>query len=389
MENRYKFNSRAMFNSSILTSTILFLWFKKDSLVGLRPKLDKIHMLVLPQAGTVFFSGDPSGQSFIMLMFMLLLIDVQKIDRTISILPLASSRVADACGASFDCRNEIQKNNNQKYTGKNVKICVIDSGMDGRLPISASVCETVTFIDSPANEAAYPHGTKVVSVLSGCCIENYVDTRHAYDSNLMIAKIYGKIETDDSIPPELIEIATSWALEKGAHIVVAAFGSYRDFNEGTNAVSKGIDRLLESYPESSFVAAAGFVTGQEKVAVFNPAAAGSAFAISGWDRESGKHPDGGAASDRVSCIRFSGPHVIFYVRCDRNYSGSCVPMTEQFTGSSAACAYIAGILALYYEKYLHCKNKRTLILNEMIKNSTKPTGWLTERGGYGIPQPPH
>lgn len=388
MKSEYDFDWRGEFKYPSITSFLLRLVSVRDRNAGLRPFLTGDAMLALPTAGMVFYSDR-----------------LHPLTRWLLETTLWSRQRLTTCRPSPTRRPGAQRDNRPpsrlghpmptNRTGRRVRVCVIDSGLDARIAVNAWVTDTISLVDDHPERDSYGHGSKVAS--SMCGWQNDTQRQHgrAEGVELMIAKVYGKSPTDPCIRPELIEIAVSWALERGADIIVTCVGADRCIDNQPTEHSKGIARLLRSRPGARMFASVGL---SEDITcepgIMEPACANGVIPVAAWSLEFQDHPIPAARNDRYAKIVFSGLAQYgksAYVRHPANGGAPQVVYDQEFKQTSCACALVAATYAhrlSLQSPLVDAETAASAAMVEMIENCWRSSNWDGEYGGYGIPFKP-
>ncbi|MFI1280870.1 S8 family peptidase [Streptomyces sp. NPDC020858] len=177
------------------------------------------------------------------------------------------------------------------YTGKGVKVAVLDTGIDVNHPDFAGVIDgTASFVPGEAVTDVNGHGTHVAGTIVGSgAASGGVDKGVAPGADLYVGKVLGGAEGygQDS----WIMAGMQWAAESGADVVNMSLGdSYP--TDGSDPMSQTVDALSAQYG-TLFVIAAGNA-GPESISA--PGAAASALTVAATDKQ-----------DRLASFSSTGP----------------------------------------------------------------------------------
>lgn len=144
-----------------------------------------------------------------------------------------------------DRRNEIIEANylwNLNYTGKNITIAIVDTGIDENHPdLIGKIKAKESLVDTEGTEDGYGHGTHVASLAAGTGAASNGKYRgiapEAILLNVKVCDSYGQCSEDDIIS------GLEWAVQHNADIISMSLGGV-DITETyplNNAVKKIID----------------------------------------------------------------------------------------------------------------------------------------------------
>ncbi|MFB7337523.1 S8 family serine peptidase [Streptomyces adustus] len=166
------------------------------------------------------------------------------------------------------------------YTGKGVKVAVLDTGIDVNHPDFAGLIDgTASFVPGEAITDLNGHGTHVASTIVGSGAASGGDYKGvAPGADLYVGKVLGGAEGygQDS----WVMAGMQWAAESGADVVNMSLGdSYP--SDGSDPMSQAVDALSAKYG-TLFVIAAGNA-GPESISA--PGAAASALTVAATDKQ--------------------------------------------------------------------------------------------------------
>jgi subtilisin family serine protease len=104
------------------------------------------------------------------------------------------------------------------YTGKGVKIAVVDTGVDAYYSLEGKVSEERNFSEDPTSSDLNGHGTHVAGIAAG---DEDVYRGVAPGASLVSAKVFGE---EGEAPDYIVAVGITWAYEKGAHVVNLSLG---------------------------------------------------------------------------------------------------------------------------------------------------------------------
>ncbi|MET7492921.1 S8 family serine peptidase [Streptomyces sp900116325] len=166
------------------------------------------------------------------------------------------------------------------YTGKGVKVAVLDTGIDVNHPDFAGLIDgTASFVPGEAITDVNGHGTHVAGTIVGSGAASGGDYKGvAPGADLFVGKVLGGAEGygQDS----WVMAGMQWAAESGADVVNMSLGDTYP-TDGSDPMSQTVDALSEKYG-TLFVIAAGNA-GPESISA--PGAAASALTVAATDKQ--------------------------------------------------------------------------------------------------------
>ena len=128
------------------------------------------------------------------------------------------------------------------YTGKAIKICIVDSGVDSSHPdLSGSIMAEANFTTEAAGDLN-GHGTHVAGIAAGNgAASNGLYRGVAPEASLYVAKVLNRSGAGSQ---STVAAALEWAVEKEVDIVNLSFGTHRS-SDGTDFLSLACNRLVE------------------------------------------------------------------------------------------------------------------------------------------------
>ncbi|RZQ63919.1 S8 family peptidase [Amycolatopsis suaedae] len=232
------------------------------------------------------------------------------------------------------------------YTGKGVRIAVLDSGVDQTHPDLAGreVAER-NFTDAPDSVDRHGHGTHVASIAAGSG-PKYRGVAH--EASLLDGKVLG----DNGFGQESWIIAgMQWAAEQGATVVNLSLGG-RD-TPGTDPMEEAVNRLSREHG-TLFVVAAGN-TGTDG-SIDSPGSADAALTVGAVDRADGLAPfssrgprtgDGAIKPD----ITAPGVGIVAALHSAGTIGKPVEPGYTALSGTSMATPHVAGAAALLAQRH--------------------------------------
>ncbi|MEV0578610.1 S8 family serine peptidase [Streptomyces sp. NPDC050392] len=241
------------------------------------------------------------------------------------------------------------------YTGKGVKVAVLDTGYDPEHPdLKGRIAESQDFTGKGSTVDGHGHGTHVASTIAGSGAAS--DGRQkgvAPDADLLIGKV---LSDSGSGPTSSILAGMEWAVDQGADVVSMSLGS-DTAGQCATPLSDAVD-TLSAQSHSLFVVAAGNA-GPGKSTVGAPGCARSALTVAAVDRELGTASFSGrgdvfdAPDKHYLKPDIAAPGVgIVAARAKGTSMGT--PVNAFYTaanGTSMATPHVAGAAALLAQKH--------------------------------------
>lgn len=164
------------------------------------------------------------------------------------------------------------------YTGKGVKIAVLDQAVDVKHPdIAGRVVEARDFTGRPSDGEF--HGTHVASTALGGGVNDPTLKGVAPEATLLAGQV---CDAAGMCAESALLAGMQWAAESGATVINMSLGS--PDGAGTDLKEEAVNALTEKYG-SLFVAAAGNVYGSRTVS--SPSTANAALSVGAVDKQDG------------------------------------------------------------------------------------------------------
>ncbi|GAA1559312.1 S8 family serine peptidase [Kribbella hippodromi] len=267
------------------------------------------------------------------------------------------------------------------YTGKGVKIAVLDTGIDPNHPdLKGRIAATQNFSEAADTTDHYGHGTHVAGIAAGNgAASGGKYTGVAPDATLLNGKVLG----DDGFGSFSGIIAgMEWAVQQGASVVNLSLGG--EPSDGTDELSTALNRLSRS-SGALFVVAAGNCGGPGKEQVSSPAAADDAVAVGNLTRDGALNPTscrGPRLKDGALKPEISAPGTdIIAARAAGTDLGT--PIDANYTtlsGTSMATPHVAGTAALIAQAHPDWKAPQ---LKARLMSTADPQGARVDEEGAG------
>ncbi|MGW1091979.1 S8 family peptidase [Streptomyces sp. NPDC002596] len=238
------------------------------------------------------------------------------------------------------------------YDGSNVKVTVLDSGVDATHPdLAGRIAEAVDFTNSPKGAVdEHGHGTHVASTIAGTGqASDGLRRGVAPGAKLSIGRVCGP---DGSCAGSAVIAGMEWAAKSGADVVNMSLGGAP--SDGKDVLSQTVNTLSRTYG-TLFVIAAGNA-GPDSETVGSPGAADEALTVAAVDK-----------SDQMARFSSRGPRVgDGAVKPDISAPGVAIvaarakgtamgkPVDDYYTsasGTSMATPHMAGAAAIVAQQH--------------------------------------
>ncbi|MFF1495320.1 S8 family serine peptidase [Streptomyces sp. NPDC058304] len=235
------------------------------------------------------------------------------------------------------------------YTGKGVKVAVLDTGIDVNHPDFAGLIDgTASFVPGEAVTDVNGHGTHVASTIVGSgAASGGANKGVAPGADLVVGKVLGGPE--GSGQDSWVMAGMQWAAESGADVVNMSLGdSYP--TDGSDPMSQAVDALSAQYG-TLFVIAAGNA-GPESISA--PGAAASALTVAATDKQ-----DQLASFSSTGPLAYSGamkpdiaaPGVDITAARSQEMSGGGEGLYRTLSGTSMATPHVVGAAAILAQQH--------------------------------------
>ncbi|WP_371661902.1 S8 family serine peptidase [Streptomyces sp. NBC_00280] len=257
---------------------------------------------------------------------------------------------------------------NSGYTGKGIKVAVLDSGVDQTHPDLRGV-ETAqkNFSTSSDTKDRYGHGTHVASILAGSGAKSGGRYKGVAPG---VRLLDGKVLADDgSGAMSTVVSGMQWAVDQGAKVVNLSLG-YPD-EPGADPLEAAVARLSG---KALFVVSAGN-EGGETLTIKSPGSAPAALTVGAVDKK-----------DALAAFSSRGPNRDGLPKPDLTGPGEDItaalttqsgePSGEGYTsmsGTSMAAPHVAGAAALVLQQHPDWTGAR---LKALLTGSAKPNPLL-------------
>ena len=291
---------------------------------------------------------------------------------------VAGASAADTAEATWGV--QVTKADQTKFTGKGIRVAVLDSGINLDHPAFAGVPVVLrSFVNGPADRDDGGHGTHCASTICG---RPEATTGRKYSVapgvELYVAKIFDARQTS---PEEQTLMALSWALEKGCQIISLSVGG--QVQRGS-PYSKAFEEAARKALEHGALLIAGAGNNSSRAArklmpVNGPANCPSVMAVGAIDESlqiaNGSNPALNGEGGEVNLVAPGMAVLSAGLKQDMN----------RMDGTSAAVPFVAGIAALWAESDPLLRGKE---LWKKLEQTADPSVGSLADVGRGLVQAP-
>lgn len=243
------------------------------------------------------------------------------------------------------CLEQIGVKPSSRWTGKGVKVAVLDTGIDREHPdLAGRVVAYRNFVEGSSDNDVQEHGTHCAGIVAGSATPaNGPRYGVAPQCDLVIGKVLGD---DGRGWDDAIIDGMDWAVDQGARVISMSLGAPRAVNQPYSAVYEDLARNFnETTPGVLIVAAAGNEAQrpQRLAPVGNPAACPSILAVAAVDAQKQVAWFSCATMDQIGTVDLAAPGVDVV---SAKPGGS----TQSLSGTSMATPHVAGLAALYLQQ---------------------------------------
>ena len=246
-------------------------------------------------------------------------------------------------------------------SGKNINVAILDTGIFSHN--SLNILKQIDFTGEGTNDLN-GHGTHIAGIIASKDIKY---TGVAFDANLFNVKVlnqYGSGYASDVIK------GIEWAVDNGANIISLSLGAQLTNCDGTDAVSRSVDKASE---KSIVIVAAGNLGPGEKT-ISSPGCAKQAITV------------GATEGNNVASFSSRGPTADNRIKPDVVAPGVRITSTwinnefKSLSGTSMATPFVSGLIALLLEQD---STLTTSDLKEILSSSSTDLDLNENIQGYG------
>lgn len=256
------------------------------------------------------------------------------------------------------------------FTGKSVKVAVLDTGVDAGHPdLAGKVVAAKDFSGGQDATDRHGHGTHVASTIAGSGAASGGRYKGvAPDAGLLVGKVLGD---DGSGGWAEIISGMEWAADQGAKVINLSIGG--DDAEGVDPLEEAVNRLTRD-KGVLFVIAAGNEGEKGAGTVGSPGSADSALTVGAVDRADALAPfssRGPRVGDNAVKPEVTAPGVGIVAA---KAGGAPSDPYQAMSGTSMATPHVAGAAALLAQEH---PDWRADQLKAALAGTAKPTAGLT------------
>ena len=273
-----------------------------------------------------------------------------------------------------------------KYTGKNINICILDTGLYKNHPdFQQRNIIGKSFVDGESwDYDGNGHGTHVTGTSAGNIAK---DTQKRYgiasESNIFIAKVLS--DAGSGLTSGILD-GIDWAIEKDCRIISMSLGSSVQIGENPSPIFERVGRKALG-KNTLIIAASGNDSKRPQQVprpVSSPANAESIMAVGALDRNLtvANFSNAGINAADGGRVDISAAGVNVFSSYSINASDG--DLYKRLNGTSMATPHVSGVAALYFEAFPHLTAAEIWLKIE--KNARELQGQLLRDTGSGIVQ---
>lgn len=301
-----------------------------------------------------------------------------------SLLGSAGTGAATRAAAAFDESQttwglQITNAVNSRFSGRGVKVAVLDTGLDLMHPdLNSRTVVSQSFITGESVQDGHGHGTHCIGTACGSQSPSQLPRYGvAHDADIYAGKV---LNNQGSGIDRNILAGIEWAMNAGCDIISMSLGAMvlpgQPFSAAFEfAVQPVLDQGI------LILAAAGNDSGRpgSVLPVSHPANCPSIMAVAAIDDGQGvaSFSNGGVNPDGVVDIAAPGVNVLS--------SWPQPTLYRRLNGTSMATPHVAGIAALFAEANPKVRGRA---LGEMLTRTARDIGLPSSAGGVGLVQAP-
>lgn len=262
-----------------------------------------------------------------------------------------------------------------RYTGSGIRLAVLDTGFDAAHPdFQEREVTACSFVPEETSQDQHGHGTHCIGVAGGATDEEGQRYGVAPGANLFAGKV---LSDDGSGAQSWVLNGITWAAKNGCQVISMSLGSPVQAGEVYDIAYERAARFALS-KGALLVAAAGNDSDrslQRFCPVSSPADCPSILAIGAIDEELNVANFSNRAVNPSGLVDFVAPGVGIH-------SAWIMPTRYRtLSGTSMATPYVAGIIALLWEKYPEVSPAE---IEKILRETAERLPIATEDGGVGL-----
>lgn len=267
------------------------------------------------------------------------------------------------------------------FTGKGIKICIVDTGIDPDHPDFAGRIADMQDFTGEGVRDGHGHGTHCASIAAGTGAASNGKYRGvAPDATILVAKV---LASNGSGSTSDVMAGVEWAVQHGAHVISLSLGSDGSC-DGSDALSQTCDAAMQ---KGHVVCVAAGNAGPGASTVGSPGCAKLAITIGATDKE-----------DAIASFSSRGPTADGRVKPDLCFPGVRIvaarakgtsmgrPVDDFYTtasGTSMATPHASGSCALLLQAH---PSATTAQIKEALMKTAKNLGLDANTQGSGRAQ---
>jgi subtilisin len=286
-------------------------------------------------------------------------------------------------------RTVIDKPFRQPYTGKRIKVCILDTGIDFKhQDFAKRTIISNSFVPNELVQDAHGHGTHCAGTAVGILKPTSKDIQRysiAYEASLYVGKV---LSNSGSGADGWILAGINWAISNKCEVISMSLGANTNNASYSQVYESAANTALDS---GCLIVAAAGNSYPSSPAVNHPANCPSVMAVGAVDIKLtkasfsciGKFPPSGK-------VDIAGPGVNILSAAANPHKGlSSIPATAKYgsiNGTSMATPHVAGIAALYAQQR---KTRRGNSLWQKLVATAMPLNQPVTHVGAGLVQAPY
>jgi subtilisin family serine protease len=254
---------------------------------------------------------------------------------------------------------DITRVTNSAYTGKGVKIAILDTGFDFSHPdFKGRNITQQSFVPNETADDKHGHGTHCIGTACGKSDNAQVRYGVATESDIYVGKV---LNNQGSGAQQYLLDGITWAVDNGCKVISMSLSSRVFPGTGYDLIYERAAQYANS--KGAILVAASGNESHRSMGIFNPvgspADCPSILAVAAVDANLNIADFSNRSINEHAQVDIAAPGVDVY---------SSWPMPKRYrriSGTSMATPHVAGILALFWEKYPNYNYQQ--ITMEMLK----------------------